>query len=181
MLENDGVVTLLWIAPWTIAALQSHRIQYIEMDASFETVRLYCFVVPLGLIGNCRVPVDLAVSLTESVQLYDMFYDALIEADPSLSLLLENLPILNDLGSGLASFAGTRPKHSFLCYRHVLQRLGSRTQLAIFARQLLFTGARAEYYKTKADVRENLKFAVELRIVTTEGLHYLCGFFGMNP
>jgi hypothetical protein len=126
MLQNDGVVMLLWIAPWTLAVLRSHRIQYIEMDASFMAVRPYCFVVSLGLIGNCRVPVDLAVSVTKKVQLYDMFHDALIEADPSLSLLLENLPVLNDMGPGLASFASTRPKHSFLCYRHVLQRLGSR-------------------------------------------------------
>jgi hypothetical protein len=29
-------------------------------------------------------------------------------------------------------------------------------------------------------VRENLKFAVESRIVTVEGLHHLCGFFWMN-
>jgi hypothetical protein len=35
------------------------------MDASFKAIRPYCFVVPLGLIGNFRVPVDLAVSLTE--------------------------------------------------------------------------------------------------------------------
>jgi hypothetical protein len=150
------------------------------MDASFEANRPHCFVVSLGLIGNCRVPAGLAVSLTEKAQSYHVFHDALIQADLSLFLLLKDLPILNDFGSGLTSLAGAGSKHSFLCYRHVRQRQDSRTYLAIFARQLVFIGSQTEPYKTRADLRENLKFAVELRIVTVEGLYYLCGFFGMN-
>jgi hypothetical protein len=174
-------MALRWIAPWIIAMLRSHRIQDIEIDASFKAVRPHCFLVPLRAVGNCGVPLGLVVSPTEKAQSYHMFYDTLIQADPSLSLHLEDLPILSDLRSGLASLAGALSKHHFLCYCHVLERLGLRTYLAIFAGRLLFTGSRAEYYKTKADVWEDLKCTVQLRIIAVEGLNSLCDFLGMNP
>jgi hypothetical protein len=152
MVQKDRVVTLPWIVPWTNVLLRSHHIQYIENDASFKANRPYCLVVPLGVIGDFRVPVDLAVSLTEKAQSYNTFYNALIQADPSLSLLPKDLPILGDLGSGLTSLARPHPNYDFLCYRHVLERLGSKAYPAIFVRRQLFTGSRAERYKTRADV-----------------------------
>jgi hypothetical protein len=127
-------MTLLWIAPWAIPLDHSRRIQYIEMDASFKAVRPYCFVAPLGVIGNCGLPLGLVVTPIKKAQSYHMFYDVLIHADPLLSPVFDDLPILSDLGSGLAAFANTCSKHHFLCYRHPLERLGSRTFIAIFVR-----------------------------------------------
>jgi hypothetical protein len=105
---------------WTTALLHSHRIQYVEMDVSFKVIGPRCFVVPLDVIGNCSVPLGSVVTPTEWAQSYPMLHDGLMKADPSLSPLLDNLPIVRDLGSGLTVFAGARLKHHFLRYRHVL-------------------------------------------------------------
>jgi hypothetical protein len=68
ILQNDKIMTLLWIAPWTIALLRSHHIQYIEMEASFKAVKPCCFIVPPGVMGNSGRPLGLTVILAENAQ-----------------------------------------------------------------------------------------------------------------
>jgi hypothetical protein len=105
--------------------------QYIEMGASFQAVRPNCFIVPPGVIGKNGTPLDLIVTPTEKAQSYHLFCDALVQEYLSLAPILEDLPILTSLGSGLAPFAGARSR-CHLCERHVLARLGLRTFIATF-------------------------------------------------
>ena len=72
---------------------------------------------------------------SESEKLYDLIYQCI---EKILGRKINNIPILPDEGTAIASFASNRNIDQYLCYRHLIEKIGSRTYIAQIVRRLLF-------------------------------------------
>jgi hypothetical protein len=136
------IVTLAWFAPWAISVL--HDADYYELDCSFMALKPYIYSIPLAIKANVGIPLGIVIAPSERREIYSIFSHLLAEKGFSRESLFE-LPLLSDAGTALRSYAkggsereGYHRRH-YLCYRHLLESLGSGTLVALLARRLLFT------------------------------------------
>jgi hypothetical protein len=110
-------------------------------------------------LGNEAFPIGFAIAPTERAELFSTFAELM---DKLGIFEYRQKPILTDMGTGLAAYAREAGHpHHFLCYRHILENIGSGTWVAEIARRLLFTSSEAEYeslvYDAFADVNALLQ------------------------
>jgi hypothetical protein len=156
--NEKEIMTLTWLAPWAISALLSS--DYYELDCSFKALRRYVYSIPLAVKANVGVPFGIVIAPSERRDLFSLFAELLTEKGFSQSDLLE-MPLLSDAGTALRRYAqgvagrGGYHRHHYLCYRQLLEALGSDTLVALLARRLLFTrtenGYKEAYPRAVAD------------------------------
>jgi hypothetical protein len=82
----------------------------------------------------------------------------------SIRRVRQDLPILSDAGAGLVALTKSHGLRHNLCFRHILESLGTKTSAAILARRVLFSSTEREYQ--------------ELRVITLPEFLYACGVKG---
>jgi hypothetical protein len=154
---------------------------YYELDGSFEVMGPYVYSICLAVVANESLPIGFSVAPTESEELFAWFSEAFVRFGGNPDDLFAK-PLLSDEGGALKAFGLRFAKH-FICFRHFLEKLGSRTVLAVLARSLLFTTTPLEFermlHQTVADLNELLRQDVSKVKPTVEGLKAFCKFFGL--
>jgi hypothetical protein len=179
MWQERCVVTLVWVSPWARQLLaDSHP--YFELDASFAALEPYAYVIPTAVLGNYGVPLGIVLTPTERVRSYELFWEHLGRRPEEIARMLHSRALLSDSGCALLSH-GERYGHHFQCFRHILERLGSKTYLAVLARHLMFTATESEYARELEQGRICLEEAFNTSIrVTPGGLELFSRLFGYS-
>jgi hypothetical protein len=123
-------VSLTWLAPWAICALD--QADYYKLDCSFKALKSYVYSIPLSVKANVGIPLGIVMAPNEREAVFSLFVDVLAEKGFSRSDFFE-IPLLSDAGTE------GHHRHHGLCYRHLLESIGSGTMVALLARRLLFT------------------------------------------
>jgi hypothetical protein len=139
---------MTWIHPKALDVSASS--QYLQLDASFEALRPFIYSIPLGMLYNNALPLGLQISPTEREDHYSSFFDRLTHQiaevyGPENTASITGLPILSDEGTALKAFCETCHINQFLCYRHLLESIGSSTFVGLIVQRLLFTSCLEEY------------------------------------
>jgi hypothetical protein len=138
--ESKGVVALVWIPPWALAAFD--RCNYIELDTSFRAIKPYVYSIPLAIHANEAFPLAIIVGLSESLELYKMFFRAMESIGITREVIIKK-PFLTDQHKALkAACAGCT---HFFCYRHLIKNFGSRSFIGQIVRRLAFSSTPAEF------------------------------------
>jgi hypothetical protein len=182
--KSRAVVSSTWLAPWTPDFLKEMvplwKIQYFELDVSFEALGPMCYCIPTAISHNIGIPLGLIITPTERTETYRLFIHMLERIDRSLIETVIQKPLLSDQGTALKSFANEFEIVHFLCFRHLLELLGSRTFVSLLARRLLFTGSEEEYNKLKQPTFQEFGCAVRMEAITEHGKSVFCGIFGLS-
>jgi hypothetical protein len=148
--RHDSVVGLVWLPPWSIYEFQ--KSDYIEIDTSFKALRPYVYSIPLATTANEFFPLALVVGLSESVQLYQLFFDAI----DSIGIFKDNLmtkPFLSDQGKALKSVF--RDFNHFICLRHLIENFGSNSMIGQIVHRLAFSSTPEDFiYQSDISLRD---------------------------
>lgn len=131
--NNKSVQCLVWIPSYIKDYISIGS--YIQIDASFYALHPYVYSIPLLIYNNSSIPLGIVMGPSESEKLYDLIYQCI---EKILGRKINNIPILSDEGTAIASFASNRNIDQYLCYRHLIEKIGSRTYIAQIVRRLLF-------------------------------------------
>jgi hypothetical protein len=155
------------------------RTHYYQLDASFRAMDPYVIVVPLAIINNFGVPLGLVVTPTERSGSFSLFWTEMQLSHEDLAQLVFGKPLLSDSGTSLIAYGASHIRH-YLCFRHILERLGSRTYVAILARRLMFCANREHYAAMREQSRASLEVALHENLVTPQGCALFSRTFGFT-
>jgi hypothetical protein len=154
--NNFEIIKLTYITKYAVEI--SHRAQYFQLDTSFKAIFPYVYSIPLGIIQNDSFPLGLQLSISETTDHYSTFFRELSKLIEQPNFF-EEKAFLSDMGTALKKFCKDFKIKHFYCYRHILERLGSKTFLALIVRKLLFTSSPMEFeihYNQALDDLEHL-------------------------
>jgi hypothetical protein len=171
--QSSGVVAFTWIPPWTFDVFIN--CQYIELDTSFRALQPYVYCVPLGICRNESFPLGLIVGISESVELYRMFFRAMSAIGITEDLII-NKPFLTDQHLALKTVC-ERSTH-FLCLRHLIENFGSNSFIGQIVRRLSFSSTIAEFIYQAEISKEDLKALDEKHALDETQLRRLFTRFG---
>jgi hypothetical protein len=164
--HGHSMVTLVWIAPWAAAALRIA--DFYELDCSFRALRPLVYSVPMAVCHNVGIPLGIVVAPTERSEVYAMFAKALSEHAMVAAEELRRWAVLSDEGTALAKYASLHLAH-FLCFRHLLECLGSSTIVAVLAARLLVTLTKEAFEAILPQTLSDFAFACREGLVTAQG------------
>lgn len=120
--EDHEIQRITWICAWASERLR--ETQYIELDTSFKATKPYVYCCVHSIINNESIIIGITITTTESSKLYEETYLA-FEKSGINSTLLNRIPVLTDMGTGLFTFCSNRNIKQFLCHRHMLETFGN--------------------------------------------------------
>lgn len=161
-LKDNSFSYITIIFPWTLQILPN--MQYIELDASFKAMDPKVFSIVHGIKNNESYPLGITIASSETSKLYQVFWDKL---SLYMDFNLENMVVLSDMGRGLKSFCENNQIKQFYCHRHIIERFGSSSVLALFAARLLRSFSEKEYREQVILVRADLNHYIFLRFGTS--------------
>jgi hypothetical protein len=122
------LVSLTWIPSWGPSALDYAK--NVQLDCSFEVTRPFVYCVPQGIRDNEALPLGFIVSLSENTQIYQWFFDDILDSSDDLHALPPR-PILSDQHLSLKSFCDQNHLRQFQCHRHLIQCAGANSPIGI--------------------------------------------------
>jgi hypothetical protein len=135
----------------------------------------------MAVLHNVRIPIGIAVAPTERAATFASFAEALIKYDVITQRELADLPLLSDEGRALAKYAhhyGHRLH--FLCFRHLLEVLGSGTVIAMLAGRLLFTVTETAFIAILPQMLSAFAFGCRDGSVTKKAKLKFAEIFGLD-
>ena len=152
--ERNGTMYMLESFAYISSIVPSliEHCQYYQLDASFYVFSDYVYCVPQFVFANSAIPAGLMISRSENAGLYT----SLLRGIRRLAALLEMdelnrkfclLPYLSDDHMALHSYGTANHIKQFLCHRHIIERHGANSMIAICVRILLDTYSDEEFLK----------------------------------
>lgn len=178
LFNGQPVVTLTWIAPWAADALR--RADYYELDCSFQALRPFVYSVPMVISRNVGIPIGLVVAPTERARVFALFAEGLVEHGVCSRQSLASLPLLSDAGRALAKYVRDFNHRHFLCYRHLLEILGSGTLVAILAARLFFAVTRQAFLDILPQTLSDFALGCRDGLITVKGRGKFAELFGLD-
>lgn len=130
------LVAMVWLGPGTLDVIR--KFAYCELDATFYTMKPYVMCVPQFIKMNTAYPVGMIIGPSESVDLYEMFYEAvgnlaqLTGINPGFQF-----PVLSDAGQALKAFCTRHELEQFQCHRHLIEWFGAQSIMRVMFIKLL--------------------------------------------
>jgi hypothetical protein len=148
--DCNGVAALVWIPPWSVDVFW--RCNYIELDTSFRALKPYVYCIPLAIHANEAFPLALIVGLSETVELYNLFFNAMDSIGITRELIIQK-PFLTDQHKALkTACAGST---HFICLRHLIENFGARSFIGQIVRRLAFSTTPTEFlYQAHVSVQD---------------------------
>jgi hypothetical protein len=160
-LQNNTVITFSWLPPWAINEFRKST--YIELDTSFRAIKPYVYCIPMGIHANESFPLAIIIGLSESIELYDLFFSSMLKLGIDLNEL-RSKPYLSDQHSALLSVCSD--KRHFLCLRHLIERFGTKSFLGQMARRLAFSSTQLHFLTEIEQVTHDITELIENNEVT---------------
>jgi hypothetical protein len=152
------VIQLTYIHPKAIFLVENAH--YFELDSSFSALEPYVYSIPLAIINNNALPLGIQLSPTESSEHYQTFFQHL-EQIIGIEGVFKQKIWLSDQGSGIKKFVVDNAGMHFLCFRHLVEAIGSSTFAALIASRLLFTTGPEEYKIELTQALEDMNLMIE--------------------
>ena len=123
-----------------------NQADFIELDTSFKVFTPYVFSVPTAIISNESFPLGFSIGPSESFEIYNNFYEILKDVDQETYTKFVSLAVLSDEGTALRKLCITYQIAQFFCYRHIIEKFGANSQIAVIVRKLIFFEEKMDFY-----------------------------------
>jgi hypothetical protein len=132
----------------------------------------------MAVSANVGIPLGIVVAPTGRQEVFELFARSLMERGMPRDQFYQ-LPLLSDEGTPLRAYGIGHRKH-FLCYRHLLESLGSSTLAAVLARRLLFTKTFAAFNAIVGQTISDFVLGCREGLVTDKAKRKFCRIFGVS-
>jgi hypothetical protein len=156
-----------FLLPWAKDAIL--KCNYLVLDATFSCLRPYVTAFPICVLKNSSIPIGCYFNISENTELYHDIYDGMRMLEINDEVLLEK-PVITDQGKALKSILKSNTRHHFLCFRHLIERIGSNSILGIITRRLLFTSSKEEFKDKIYEAMTELRLLLTNEIITHDQL-----------
>jgi hypothetical protein len=163
------------VPPWEADAFR--KSQYVELDTSFQALAPYVYCVPLAIHANESFPLALVIGISESVELYDLFFQAMRKFGISEEELNAK-PYLSDQHTSLVSIL--RNRRHFFCLRHLIEKFGSRAPVGQLVRRLAFSSTKDQFLSEIAQCGCDIRVLVKKGKLELNALSRFCETFGLE-
>ena len=136
---------LTYLSPIIRSVMEVCR--YYQLDTSFYVFKDYVYCVPQFVVANCGIPLGIIVGRSETAGLYTCLLRGILQWDQALTKQtgtslgifekFKKMPYLSDNHSSLASYGNGNNLTQYLCHRHIIERFGANSLIAICVRILL--------------------------------------------
>jgi hypothetical protein len=174
---GQEVVTFTWLGSWALEVLR--RAQYLELDCSFRAIKPYVYCIPEAIIANVGIPLGLVIAPSERMDVFSMFADLLFTQGFAPEEL-QRIPLLSDEGAALKKYARRYHLWHFLCYRHLLECLGSGTVVALLALRLLFTTTEVQFSECIEQTLSDFAIGCRAEAITENARQKFMEIFGIT-
>jgi hypothetical protein len=140
--KGGDIGGVLWIPRTAVGAYKEAT--YIQLDCSFRT-RPFVYCVAQAIIANEAVPLGFIIGPSESEWIYATFMERLWSFIPGY----RKLPVLSDQGPGVTAFCAHRNIQQFFCHRHLIQKWGAATAVAMLVARVLKIYDKDEYVRLR--------------------------------
>jgi hypothetical protein len=110
----------IYIHPNAAALLRHNDVQGLMMDTTWSVMPHYVTSILVAVKNNTVIPIAFSFGATESVQLYQRFYELFEE---KWGINLGDYPVLCDQGSARAKICKDNENRRFLCLHHFLKTI----------------------------------------------------------
>ena len=149
--NNERVHSIVWISNAFKSLFESAKINCIELDGSFDAIYPYVYCVFNIIINNESIPMGISLGPSEKFELYSNIFDV-IQKTPEFSQyfhIIQSTPILSDEGAALKSLCKNYNFIHFFCFRHIIEKFGSKSRLGLIVRNLLYSSYSPELFQEK--------------------------------
>ena len=176
--KNKSVQYFIWIAPWAHSFLKNNG--YFQIDASFKALKPYVYFIPLLIIDNAAIPLGISIGPSEKSDLYSLFFKFFnsIYNDFNISKYC----FLSDQGKSIKKFINENSleRNHFLCFRHIIESIGSHTPGAVLTRRLLYKASIDEYEASLPQVLNDIKHMLEISMITQKQFEKILRVFNLD-
>jgi hypothetical protein len=173
--NDKAIIAAVWLAPWAVSALS--QACYWELDGSFTILKPYVYTVPQAIINNVAIPLGFAMGPSESLRLFEIFRDALLDVGMADEQLFR-VPVLSDEGSALKAYARAHHEKHFFCFCHLLRKFGAGTPACNIAKRALFCSTEAEFLAQIPQLIADLAVHLEKHLISPQAYSDLSDFLG---
>jgi hypothetical protein len=147
------------------------------MDTSFKALFPYVHSIPLAVHANESFPLALIVGLSESIEFYTMFFDAMASIGITQDQL-QTKPFLTDQHKALKHVCADYIH--FYCLRHLIENFGSNSFLGQIVRRLSFSSTPEAFnYNAEISIRDIQALHNEIPL-DEKKVHRLIKWFGIG-
>jgi hypothetical protein len=151
--DTKSLFGLTWVFPWAIQMLTPIPPNCLMTDATFEILEPYILEILHVICANESIPIAIAVFPSETLQSYDLLYshvsEVLEEAGYKRDVLLQ-IPLVSDQGAALQALVKKYALHWLLCHRHLIEKVGSATQIGDWVARILRCSSFSEFERVRA-------------------------------
>jgi hypothetical protein len=172
--HGQNVESFTWIPNWAIGTIQLAT--NFQLDASFRSLKPYVFTVLMGLISNCAIPTCLHFTISENITHYDTLFKAFQLSGLDLSVFAEKT-FLTDQSRAIKHVLDHITRYHFLCYRNLLESLGSHSFAAMIAHRILFTSSLEEPENRLPQIFQDILELIKQELISNKQIQKLCELF----
>jgi hypothetical protein len=180
---------LTWVFPWAVHMLTAIRPNCLMTDATFQILAPYILEILHVICANESIPIAIAVFPTETLQSYDLLYshvrDVLERAGADPKILCQ-IPLVSDQGAALHALVTKYALHWLLCHRHLIEKVGSSTQIGDWVARILRCSSISEFKRVSTCIQLEIA-AIQRRtppgispVLTNKRLHVLNMMLGLE-
>lgn len=173
--NNKSVQCLVWIPSYINDFIGMGS--YIQIDASFYALSPYVYSIPLLIYNNASIPLGIIMGPSENEKLYEIFYQCV---ENIIGPKINNIPILSDEGTAIASFALKRHIDQYYCYRHMIEKIGSNTYIAQIVKRLLFIPKIENYEIELVQAIKEVNNLIKNNEISVKTTNQFIKIFGLN-
>jgi hypothetical protein len=130
----------------------------------------------MGLISNCAIPRCLHFTFSENILHYDTLFKAFQLSGLDLSVFAKK-PFLTDQNQAIKHVLNHITRYHFLCYRHLLESLGSNSFAAMIAHRILFTSSLEQLENRLPQIFQDILELINQELITEKQVQKLCELF----
>lgn len=157
--------TLSIVFPWAEQLIE--KVNYIELDASFEGLKPYVYCVSQAIFNNESVPLSITVAPSENHILYENFFTGMNAITKSIIDWSDKV-ILSDMGRAIKKACNSFNAKQCYCHRHIIEHFGSHSGLGLFVIRLLLCYSELNYNHIRGEINQELNnYVAERKVLKT--------------
>jgi hypothetical protein len=155
--DTKSLFGLTWVFPWAIQMLTPIPPNCLMTDATFEILAPYILEILHVICANESIPIAIAVFPSETLQSYDLLYSHVSEVLEEAGYksmdrdkhILGEIPLVSDQGAALHALVKKYALHWLLCHRHLIEKVGSSTQIGDWVARILRCSSFSEFERVR--------------------------------